>query len=89
MDRVVDKRLIERTGRRLGEAAPAAPSARKMPDLKDRVRALDEEEVERFREELVSEGSDRRERIERQLAEDKSAVKQIEFPVVPIPESEI
>ena len=87
MDRAVDKRLIERSSRRFDD--DIVPPASDLPDLEDRLRASSDEDLERVGEELVAEQAARRERIDRQMTEDKSAIKLPEIPFAPIPESEL
>ncbi|MCE2391288.1 MAG: hypothetical protein J4G09_07350 [Proteobacteria bacterium] len=87
MERGVDKRLIERSKRRFDGEGEASDSD--LPDLQDQVRAPSDEELERFREEFAAEQAIRGERIERQMAEDKSVLNLPEIPFAPIPESEL
>jgi hypothetical protein len=84
MDTLPDKRLLDRSIRkaetRLDHVADVLES---LPDLSDNLRRPSDEEVASLRQELLAESSQRAERIQRQLLEDRTPRQQAPVAVIP------
>lgn len=84
MDTLPDKRLLDRSIRkaetRVNQVVDLLES---LPDLSDNLRQPSDEEVESLRQELLSESSQRAERIQRQLLEDRTPRQQAPVAVIP------
>jgi hypothetical protein len=84
MSDLPDKRLLELQVRRAeARARQVGDVLDSLPDLSDNLRRPSDEEVESLRQELLTESTQRGERIERQLKEDRTPRQQPQVPVVP------
>jgi hypothetical protein len=84
MSDLPDKRLLELQVRRAeARARQVSDVLDSLPDLSDNLRRPSDEEVESLRQELLTESTQRGERIERQLKEERTPRQQAPVPVVP------
>jgi hypothetical protein len=84
MNTLPDKRLLDRSIRkaetRVDQVADLLES---LPDLSDNLRQPSDAEVESLRQELLAESTQRAERIQRQLLEDRTPRQQAPVAVIP------